>query len=76
MLSSVFLEYCAPRFSKDFYQVSVSINSSFPMIHKVGNADIFVLLKFENKMDREINHFNYHSKHYDKYRSALKLIKL
>ena len=76
MLSSVLLEYCAPRFSKDFCHVSVGINSSLPMIHKVGNAGIFVLVKFENKRDREINHFNYHSKHYDKYRSTLKLIKL
>ena len=27
---------------------------SFPVMHKVGSVDIFVLLKLENKMDREI----------------------
>ena len=31
-------------------------------MHKVGNVGIFVLLKFENKLDREINHFNFNSK--------------
>ena len=33
-------------------------------------------LKFENEMDREISYFNYNSKHYDRYKFALKLIKL
>ena len=50
--------------------------SSFPIIHKVCNVGIFVLLIFENKMNREINDFNYISKHYGKCRSALKLIRL
>ena len=40
--------------------------TSFPVIHKVGNVDIFVLLKFENKLDRGINHFNLNSKDCDK----------
>ena len=32
-------------------------------MHKVGNVGIFVyILKFENKLDREINHFNLNSK--------------
>ena len=34
---------------------TVFISSSFPVIHKVGNIGIFVLLKFENKSDREIS---------------------
>ena len=34
----------------------------------------FVSLKFENKLDREINHFNFNSKHYEKCKFALKLI--
>ena len=37
---------------------------SFPVIHKAGNVDNFVLPKFANKYAREINHFNYLSKHY------------
>ena len=43
------------------------------VIHKVGNDEIFVLLKFENEMHREIIHFNFNSKHYE---SALKLLRL
>ena len=31
-------------------------HSSFPVIHKVVNIDIFVLLILENKMEREIIH--------------------
>ena len=31
-----------------------------------------VLLKLENKMDREISYFNYNSKHYNKCKFALK----
>ena len=33
---------------------------SFPVMHKVGNVDIFVLYidLFENKYNREISHFN------------------
>ena len=38
--------------------VMVHLDSSFPVIHKVGNVDIFILLKFGNKMDTEISHFN------------------
>ena len=44
------------------------------MIHKVGNVDIFVLPKFENKMDRETIHFNCNSKHFDNGEFALKLV--
>ena len=51
-------------------------HSSFPVIHKVGNIGIFVLLKFENKMEREIIHLNYNSEHHDKCKFVLKLIKL
>ena len=32
-------------------------------MHNVGN---FVLLKFENELNREINCFNYNSKHHGK----------
>ena len=53
---------------------SLMRHSSFPVIHKVGNVGIFVLLKFENKLNREISHFNFISKHYDKCKFALKLI--
>ena len=56
--------------------VMVDLDSSFSVIHKVGNVDIFVLLKFGNKMDTEISHFNYNSKYYDKCKSASKLIRL
>ena len=51
-------------------------NSSFPVTNKVGNIGIFVLLKFENKLDIEINPFNFNSKHYDKCQFSLKLIGL
>ena len=33
-------------------------HSSFPVIHKVGNVGIVVMLKFENKINREISHFD------------------
>ena len=55
---------------------SQNIKSSLPAIHEVGNAGIFVMLEIENKMDREISHFNYNSKHYEKSKSALKLTAL
>ena len=35
-----------------------TIQSSFAIIHKVDNVDIFVLLQIENILDREINHFS------------------
>ena len=50
--------------------------SSFPIIHRVGNADNLALLKFENDMNKEIGHFNYNSKHYGKSKYALKSIGL
>ena len=39
---------------------------SFPVIHKVSHVCNFVLLKFKNKLDKEINDFNFNSKHYTK----------
>ena len=36
----------------------------------------FILHQFEYKVDREISHFNYNSKYYDKCKSALKLMSL
>ena len=50
--------------------------SSFPVIHKVGNVGIFVLVKCETKLDKEINHFSFNSKHYKKCKFTLKLIGL
>ena len=47
-------------------------HSSFPIIHKVGKIGNFALLIFENKLDKEINPFNFISKHYAKYKFALK----
>ena len=47
--------------------------SSFSEIHAV---DIFVLLKFENKLDIGINHFNLNLKYLDKYKFAMHLIQL
>ena len=44
-------------------------------MHRVNNVGVFVLLKFQNKMDREISDLNYISKNYDKCKSALKLIR-
>ena len=41
---------------------------------RVGKVDIFVLLEFEDKLDREISLLNLNSKHHDKYKFALKLI--
>ena len=38
---------------------ALRVDASFPVIHKVGNISFFVLLKFDNKMNREIGHFNY-----------------
>ena len=49
--------------------------SSFPVIHKVGNVGIFVFLKFENKLDREINSLNFNTKHKHQCKIVLKLIR-
>ena len=51
-------------------------HSSFPTIHTVGNIGIFVLLKFEDMLDRKVNHFNFNSKYQNKCKLALKLIRL
>ena len=45
-------------------------------MHTAGNVSIFVLLKFEKTLDREIIHFIYNSNHHDKCKFALKLTKL
>ena len=47
-------------------------HSSFLVTQKVGYVGIFVMYKFENKLDREINHFNFNSKNYDKCKFAIK----
>ena len=52
------------------------IQSSFPAIHKVSNIGIFVLLKFENKLDVVNSHINFISKNHNKCKFALKFIKL
>ena len=42
--------------------------SSFPAkeAHVVGNIDMFLLLKFENKVDTVVSHIHFNSKHYYK----------
>ena len=47
---------------------------SFPVMHKVGSVDIFVLLKLEKMMDREVRVINCNLKHYHKCKFVLKLI--
>ena len=49
---------------------------SFPTIHRVGNIGIFVLLTYEDMLDRKVNHFNFSSKYQSKCKLALKLIRL
>ena len=44
------------------------VQSSFPVILKVGNVGIFVLLKFENKLDTVISHMNFNSIHHNKFK--------
>ena len=34
-------------------------SSSFPVIHKVGNVDIFLFAKIENMTDREIHQLKF-----------------
>ena len=46
--------------------------SSFPVIHKIDNNGIFVLLKSENELDKQTNHFNLKSKYYNIYIFAFK----
>ena len=53
---------------------SCQLRNSIEFSRKVDNVDIFALLKFETKLDEEINHFNFNSKHHDKCKFALKLI--
>ena len=49
---------------------------SFPVIHKVGNDGIFVLLEFENKLGAAISDINFILKEYDKSKFVLKFIHL
>ena len=42
---------------------------------RVDNIGVFVLLKFENKIEKAISDFIYNSRHCDKSKSALKLIR-
>ena len=55
-----------------FYRILL-LYSSFPVIHKVGNIGIFVLLKSVKKLDVTSIFF---SKHRHKCKRALKIIKL
>ena len=60
------------------FLVYVSCQTSFPVIHKVGNTGILVLLEFESK-GRKISYFhyfNFNSKYHDKCKFASKLILL
>ena len=50
--------------------------SSLSVIHKVRNVGSFLLLKFKNKLDKEINHFKFNSMHYEECKFGLKLIGL
>ena len=50
--------------------------SSFSVIHKFGDIDIFVLLKIENKLDVAISQMNFISKQYDKCKFVLKFVSL
>ena len=42
------------RSQRNFYSIPV-----FPFSNKIGSADIFILLKFKNRLDTEINYFNF-----------------
>ena len=53
---------------------SQAANRVFPQYTKFGDVGIFVLLIFENKQDREINHFNMTSKHLGECQFVLKLL--
>ena len=74
----IYLQYnielpCLESQSRRFRNYVRTIDSSFAVIHKVGNVDTFVLLKFETKWDWEINHFNFNSEYKDKCKFDLKL---
>ena len=45
------------------------------MLHNVGNIGIFVLLKFEHKLDTVVSHININSKQHDKYKLAYKSLR-
>ena len=55
---------------------NIEIESSFPVIHEIWNVGIFVLLKFENMLNGQINYFNFNSEHHDKCKFSLKLFGL
>ena len=48
----------------------------FSVIDKVGNFGIFVLLKFENKLDLVISKFYFIAEHHDKYKLLFPFIQL
>ena len=48
----------------------------FPVMGEVGKVGIFILPIFENKMEGEIIHVNYNSKHHEKCKFVLKLMQL
>ena len=64
------VQHWTAMFGKSIKEVS---ELSFALIHKVGNVDTFVLLKFETKWDWEINQFNFNSEYQDKCKFDLKL---
>ena len=54
----------------------MKIQASFPVIRKVGKVGILMLLKSENKSEREINLFNFDAKHHEKCKFVLIPIRL
>ena len=52
------------------------VKSSFPVIHKVGNVLIFVLLKYENKLNVVFSHITFISKHHGKRKFAINSFRL
>ena len=52
----------APPLILRIMQEITYLDTSFPVIHKVDNVGIFVLLQFKNKSDTVISHINISSK--------------
>ena len=52
---------------------STGLIEFFYNTHKVANVAIFVLLKFENKLDTVVSHISFNSKHLDKIYICIKI---
>ena len=58
--------HCSIYSLNQYFTVNQLKQATFPLIHKVGNVAIFVLLIFKNMFDRKFNVFYHNLTHHGK----------